>query len=108
MSITPQATSDSPPAASNSDDSIGLKVGLGLGIPLAVLITACVVYLVLRRRGRNASDAAPTPTQPDLGTNHMYSPGMVYAEIPKYPVELMGQPSTELDGNPAAPRYELR
>jgi hypothetical protein len=71
------------------------------------------VYFILRRRGRHTtSEGAPTPSQPDTATSHMYSPGMVYTGVPKppeYPSELMGQSATELDGSPygSRPRYEL-
>jgi hypothetical protein len=82
-----------------------LKVGLGLGIPLAVIITACATYFLLRRRNRRADGVA---------TSQYYYPpaeheGTVYSGVPKQPVEVMGHATNELYGDfpGQRPRYEL-
>ena len=100
------------------DTSLSLKVGLGLGIPLAALLTACAVWFLLRRRNRRraAATANTTPALPahtEVSPSYMYSSQPVYGSVPKppgyasggYPVELLGQTATELDGERR--RYEM-
>lgn len=104
-SATTSPAADDPAPSSSSNDSIGLKVGLGLGIPLAVIITACVVYFIVRRRrstpdpGFNGSPG--TQYQPPVAPNYYHqgppqTPMTVYSGVPK-PVELGGQMASELD-----------
>ncbi len=91
---------------------MGLKVGLGLGIPLAVLITACAAYFLSRMQRRRPDDAAPAPLQPDSAPSYVYSAHHGVPKLPGYPghpAELMEQSSAEMPGHPQEPRprYEL-
>lgn len=103
---------ETPAFSSGSENSMGLKVGLGLGIPLAVLITACAVYFLLRMRRDRRDDVAPALFQPDSAPTYVYS---AYHGVPKpsrypgHPAELMEQSAAEMSGHPheLRPRYEL-
>ena len=72
---------DAPAPSSCSGNALGLKVEFGLGIPLAVLPTACALYLLLRRRGRRTDHAAPAPYPPDVASSHIYSQGTVHNSV---------------------------
>ncbi|KAK4235054.1 hypothetical protein C8A03DRAFT_18147 [Achaetomium macrosporum] len=113
---TTSSTTPSAAPASNDDDT-GLKVGLGLGIPLAVIVTACVAYLLFRRRASRvdhaaAAVAAPAPPY-ELGMAQSYHSGVPkqpgYYSTANPPAEIMGHTATELDSQPYSPqgRYEL-
>ncbi len=70
---------------------------------MAVLITACAVYVLLRRRQRQTADAA---------SDDAHLPEAVDGNAPKYPdypVELMGQTAAEMAAHPHDrwPRYEM-
>ena len=76
-------TSDRAPAPSSClSNALGIKVGFGLGIPLAVLLTACAIYLLLRRRGRRTDYAAPAPYPPDVASSRIYTQGTVHNSVP--------------------------
>ncbi|KAL2019029.1 hypothetical protein VTK56DRAFT_10133 [Thermocarpiscus australiensis] len=113
------ATSSTSPvvgAPSGSDDSIALKVGLGLGIPLAVLLTACLVYCLRRwwRGTTRTDDADPVGYQPGAAEGHadyrpegyyspgVYTPRMEYPVVPKPPPVYSVQRPAELGGSTAS------
>ena len=121
---TPPGAGPTEPSTSNgpgsggggSDDSLGLKVGLGLGIPLAVLLTAIVTYFFLRRRlGPRAGDALPPSSYAPDGSQYMQTAASsappphvgLYSATPK-PVrhELGDYTPSELDALP--PRQTRR
>ncbi|KAK3295185.1 uncharacterized protein B0H64DRAFT_416980 [Chaetomium fimeti] len=99
-------------APSSPNDSLGFKLGLGLGIPAAMLATAVVVYLWLRRRGypagsgaaRGAAEAAPyqpASPAPGFGPGTEYGgalrmPQPMYRIVNPYPVEIGEQGPSEL------------
>jgi hypothetical protein len=109
---TPANAAPAPAPSSGSDgsdDSLGLKIGLGLGIPLAILMTACVVYFVLRRRlgprgghqpvpqnGVQQYQQYPHPSHPGSGSAAHLQAGYPYPPPAEaYP---LGQGANELDG----------
>ncbi|KAK4163869.1 hypothetical protein QBC43DRAFT_318848 [Cladorrhinum sp. PSN259] len=125
-SSTNAADSDAT-AESSSSDSTGLKVGLGLGIPLAVIVSALLVYCLLRRKQK--AEAAQEKTTPpsemhgestyisEAPPNYMPGPpgqGYMYAHkkpentaVNPYPVEIGEEMRSEMEGNHnavAAPR----
>ncbi|KAK0747301.1 hypothetical protein B0T21DRAFT_354052 [Apiosordaria backusii] len=110
----------------NSNETNNLKLGLGIGIPCAVLITALLVFLYFWRQKRRASKA---PEVAEVhgesrhfaevhGRHHVNGGGYYPSELqskmppvysgarpvsatqPKYPVEIGGEMPTELDSGP--------
>jgi hypothetical protein len=97
-----------------------------VGIPLAVIVTACAAYCFFRRRSLRVDDAVPPAPQyqswaaTDAPTTTVYSgvpkPEEGYYGAPKpdgyygpLPVELGVEATSELDADPRGqrPRYEL-
>ncbi|KAM0279203.1 hypothetical protein ACHAQH_004748 [Verticillium albo-atrum] len=78
-----ETTGGSKPQSSGSDDSLGLKVGLGLGIPLVAIVSGLGVWFFLTRRRRRerldtveVGEAAPCAKgESTLGSTYVPSHG---------------------------------
>jgi len=103
--------------SSDKDNTIGFKVGLGVGIPVTVLVTAAVIYCIIRAKySRKMQEMSPLPYMPTDGyylppemsqiypTPTPYSTGFAGPAAP--PVELGAQYSMELDAR-ESPAHEL-
>ncbi len=114
---TPSTTSDpgtslpasSPPsqtAVSSSVDTVGLKVGLGLGIPLAVLVSVCAFILFSRwwRRRRREQDLWAAALIIGDGALHE-APGLPVKHQPPSEMYAYDKPVELSDGT--QPRFEL-
>ncbi|KAF9765881.1 hypothetical protein IL306_001763 [Fusarium sp. DS 682] len=69
ISVEPSATSDE--AEETTDNSQGMKIGLGVGIPAAAIIAALSVWLFLRRKSTKHQDQVTPASNPAV----QYSPG---------------------------------
>ncbi|KAL8990356.1 MAG: hypothetical protein Q9177_000966 [Variospora cf. flavescens] len=56
MSISDESASpsnlDEPPSSEGASDGTAVKIGAGVGTPLAVLLIACIIYVIYLRRRR--------------------------------------------------------
>ncbi|RGP59797.1 hypothetical protein FSPOR_11048 [Fusarium sporotrichioides] len=82
-SSEPTATETEEAEAETGDDSQGVKIGLGVGIPIAAIIAAVSTWLFLRRRSKKQS---PPPSYPVTSKMHEKSGN----EISRTPQELDG------------------
>ncbi|EAQ91694.1 predicted protein [Chaetomium globosum CBS 148.51] len=84
--------------SSRSDNSLGLKIGLGFGIPASILATAVVMYFWLGRRGHRAAGDATAERTSEVAP---YQPASFVSDYhPQMPPPMYGNPyAVELGGH---------
>lgn len=102
----PTSSSDNLHQSSNTTDSIGFKVGLGIGVPAAVLLVAGVAFWVYRRRrvvSQSESQPMPNHGRSPLSPWHLSSASKSEAPYPDYArpeqTRINDQGPVELDGS---------
>ncbi|KAK5659509.1 hypothetical protein OQA88_711 [Cercophora sp. LCS_1] len=117
---TPSPGAGAGASEGDKESTLGLKVGLGLGIPLAVLLSAGLVYFLLRRRNKRAQDSGfsegppPSVYASEQGTYALTPPLKVETAyysghpVPQKPAELGSPGVAELPAQSTSQRrYEM-
>lgn len=85
----PSETSAPDKSASHSGSSLGMIVGLALGIPLVLIIAAILIFLFYRRKRKNSNynNIATRPSSPPAMSNYNNIPPGTHApELEGFPV----------------------